>query len=405
MRRTLIISVGTGIGPGSDAKESLAHGLQRSINNFRPDHIIYVISPESRESMLPLMLEKNPSRDHQVVELKNVDDIQKIFNELRPIVEEARARSDELFIDFTSGTKAMTSSLAILGVLCEADVLCNVVGERRNGIVQMGTENVQSIPAGFAVAEKKLQTALSMFNRHHYESTLSLLEELDRLTSEASLATRVAKLRLMSRAYLEWDRFNHEEAFSHLHLVEDDLFSGNKAFLGSLLHMEGSREDPRVKKATYLLVDLLNNAMRRGDDEGKYDDAVARLYRAMELLAQRQLLTHGIDSSDVRPEDVPAELRRSWEGLFVEGSAKIGLAHCYELLTALGDPLGEFYRDEEVKELLSTRNSSILAHGLQSVNREVYVTLRDLVARKAKETTPKYGKLLEESKFRQMECL
>jgi CRISPR-associated protein (TIGR02710 family) len=164
-------------------------------------------------------------------------------------------------------------------------------------------------------------------------------------------------------------------------------------------------EERTCARATYLLVDLLNNAMRRGDDERKYDDAVARLYRAMELLAQRQLLTHSIDSSDVKPEDIPAELRQKWESLFEEGSAKIGLAHCYELLTALGDPLGEFYGDEKAKRLLSTRNNSILAHGLHSVNREVYVTLRDLVGRKAEENIPRYAKLLEESKFKQMELL
>jgi len=48
-----------------------------------------------------------------------------------------------------------------------------------------------------------------------------------------------------------------------------------------------------------LIADILNNARRRMK-EGKYDDAMARLYRTVELIAQYRLkMKYEIDTSDV----------------------------------------------------------------------------------------------------------
>jgi len=50
---------------------------------------------------------------------------------------------------------------------------------------------------------------------------------------------------------------------------------------------------------------------------------------------------------------------------------KIGLFRDYELLDALGDALGEkFSSDKKVQQLLTRRNSSILAHGIEPMDRE-----------------------------------
>lgn len=61
------------------------------------------------------------------------------------------------------------------------------------------------------------------------------------------------------------------------------------------------------------MVDLLANAKRR-KDEGRIDDAVARLYRAIEVVAQVALKDrHGFKSSEKVPLDrVPEALRPGW---------------------------------------------------------------------------------------------
>ena len=50
------------------------------------------------------------------------------------------------------------------------------------------------------------------------------------------------------------------------------------------------------------MADLLNNAQRR-IDEGKYDDAVARLYRANELIAQITLTKFGVIDNALLDEE------------------------------------------------------------------------------------------------------
>ncbi len=59
----------------------------------------------------------------------------------------------------------------------------------------------------------------------------------------------------------------------------------------------------------FLIYDLLGSAKRCADLEKKYDDAVARLYRVLEKIAQVALEKRGINDSDVKPEQIPEGLR------------------------------------------------------------------------------------------------
>ena len=115
-----------------------------------------------------------------------------------------------------------------------------------------------------------------------------------------------------------------------------------------------------------LLADLYNNAGRRFD-EGKFDDATARLYRLVEMLAQHVLLRDfGIRASDVDPDKVPAPFRETFARIRDErdGKIKVGLVKAHELLRGLGAPLGErFLENERLRSRLGKRNASYLAHG------------------------------------------
>jgi CRISPR-associated protein (TIGR02710 family) len=139
-----------------------------------------------------------------------------------------------------------------------------------------------------------------------------------------------------------------------------------------------------------LVADLANNAWRRWR-EGKYDDAVARLYRLTEMLAQRELKErYDIKAANVKLDRLPAELHSKLEGYRSErdDKIKIGLAACYWLLAELesrvrpvdgqddgvGSPPGlgaAFAASDRMPGLLEARNRSILAHGLEPVAQEV----------------------------------
>src|SRR5262249_3704336 len=132
--------------------------------------------------------------------------------------------------------------------------------------------------------------------------------------------------------------------------------TAHREYLARLLaETEASRE--RV-------LDLLANARRRRD-ERRYDDAVARLYRGLEALAQAHLRQdHGIaDTGAVPLSAVPESLRSALSAKPDQaGILKLGLRDDYCLLQGLGNPLGRRFFELELqtkKSPLNARNRSI----------------------------------------------
>ena len=122
-----------------------------------------------------------------------------------------------------------------------------------------------------------------------------------------------------------------------------------------------------------LVEDLLLNAQRRAYQK-RYDDAVGRLYRALELLAQIRLKQeYAVDTGDIDPMKLPEELRDRYAAERNPRNGKIQLAlwKSYTLLSELPDEaLGQHFAAEQ-KHLLSAlevRNHSLFAHGFKPIN-------------------------------------
>jgi CRISPR-associated protein (TIGR02710 family) len=133
------------------------------------------------------------------------------------------------------------------------------------------------------------------------------------------------------------------------------------------------------------VADLIANAQRRGDLEARYDDAVARLYSALEMAARVRLeAAHGVRVSSTAPQQVPPSLRdefcRRYGRVREDGTEYLKIPHfaAYRLLAEVKDELAERYfsREKSIKSLMDQRNSSILAHGDRPVGERVY---RELV--------------------------
>ena len=153
-----------------------------------------------------------------------------------------------------------------------------------------------------------------------------------------------------------------------------DQLQQNVRFLDTLV--SGS------KPSTAYCYDLLANARRRADLEQKFDDAAARLYRAVELLAQVELKEiYGIETSDVKDEVIPETLKREYLLKYKDnrdGRIRMPLFASYQLLKELGNRRGErFFEvyESEIRPVLSLRNSSILAHGLNSIDEKTFRSL------------------------------
>ncbi len=132
-----------------------------------------------------------------------------------------------------------------------------------------------------------------------------------------------------------------------------------------------------------LFDELLANARRRAS-AGRFDDAIGRLYRATELLAQVRLLRRfGIATSDVdvAAAGIPPEVRERLEGwrqaprlAGESGRVTLGLVAAWQLLADLDEPLGTHFVDRKPQVLgwLDVRNRSLLAHGLRPVERATW---------------------------------
>lgn len=385
-----------------------ASPLRTSICHHRPSHVIYVASPQSRATIRTEIEEGLEWKigDTQTVTLSDYQDIVQCVKDMREGI--AKALNDmslpegtTLIADITGGTKIMSAALAL--VMMEFKSRFSYVGGRTRtkeglGVVESGTEFVvQDANPWDVLALREVRSLASAFNHAQFADALALAQTLAEKTDGTPKKFYGAIVDLV-QGYMLWDSFNHKKALTHLSKAHDRLvpFGAGNPRIAELLcnlkkdmeRVELLQQDAAALKTTtsqngpeqgrpYLL-DLLGNAHRCAA-AGHYDDAVARLYSAIEKCAKVALWTrHGIDNSHVTQEQLPESLREEWRSLAdEEGVARVGLERSYQLLAALGDPLGLTFveQGESLKKTLQSRNESLLAHGYVPIGKDKYEKL------------------------------
>lgn len=280
-----------------------------------------------------------------------------------------------LIADYTGGTKTMTAALAAVALELGWE-LSLVKGSRLDLVkVRSGTEIASLVNAAEVRAHRRMAEARRLFDAYAYASAAQVLGSTLR---EAPLAPDLqheihARVTLC-RAFHAWDLFQHRRARQLLEPYQSRCVP-QWIFVKQL-----TREQPGYAPVG----DLLRNAERRAA-RGRYDDAVARLYRALELLAQTRLqAAHNLDSGAIPVARLPSDLQRRYEARRdpADQGVKLGLCDDYELLTGLEDPLGLLYREwqHRLLDVLGHRNRSILAHGLEPVGEEAWQRMREIVS-------------------------
>jgi CRISPR-associated protein (TIGR02710 family) len=249
----------------------------------------------------------------------------------------------------------------------------------------------------FAVEEK---VALAhQFNTYQFAAAG---ETVERLLAREALQQHDRHLMEMLRelvgGYAAWDRFDHKTACERLRVQAEALrhhaqdryekplsafaavVGDNLAFLQRLQEASRGFKSPVVEH----VVDLLSNADRRAE-EGKYDDAVARLYRATEMAGQVAFQKHfGCATNDVPPEKLPEALRDAYTrkyGSEDKKTLKLPLVATFKALAAAGEATGKRFEErfKQLQGVLQGRNESILAHGTQPLEKKHYDAFRPLV--------------------------
>ena len=405
-KAALLMTVGTGVGENKrKAREGLAFAMLKSIDSRNPDIIRFFGSEESKftlETLKDLYYDKyDETLDfYEFTQIDDIDSFTKYFNAIKSAVNELE---DEyrIVIDYTYGTKTMTMSAAMVSMLFRKELIF-IGGERENGIVIKGTEKVQTqnlFPIYDDLLVGKIKDA---FNANRFESAQTLLDDIVDPKINTDAYSNLIK------SYSYFDSINYKEALEYFDIKEfnrewprlADDFRKNAMAL-NILNTDGHQQ-----KQYYILASLINNSRRRFE-ESKFDDAIARLYRALELIGQIKLEEYGLDSSDIdisilKEKNVDEGFIRTLESLRnKDGKIKIGLIKDFELISYIDDYLGEFYLENEKKIMNSVkfRNSSILAHGMEAKTAEEYEEFRDIVLTAAKVLNGKIDEFIDDTIF------
>jgi CRISPR-associated protein (TIGR02710 family) len=325
----------------------------------------------------------------------------------------------DVIVDFTGGTKCMSAALALVSRRWSCRFSYIGGAERTKsgaGVVVSGKEQARVTQNPWnALGYQAIEDACLLFDQQAFMPAANLLENARKAADEDSIKRTLSTLHQLCEGYGLWDRFQHKEAAQR---IENTLKNANdlQAMFGSnhselvirklKQHRKTLQEliDQPRSRATF--VDLLANAKRR-QHESRHDDGVARLYRAIEAIAQVALDDrHGIQSTDNVPlESVPEPLQQRWRSRAIDGKLVLGLQDAYELLEARGDDLGRTFKvlklHDPQQSPLTARNQSILAHGFQPVSDQVFTRLWDAAVKLggvAEQDLPLYPRLTNPDK-------
>jgi len=212
---------------------------------------------------------------------------------------------------------------------------------------------------------------------------LETLNKAKKLLGDTAFIGKVSALEILAKAYMYWDKFQITESFSGLNDSDIKEFLQEWGIEGQIKkNKQVLYKEIENRFCEERMVDLLENARRRGEAEKKFDDAVARLYRLFEYIAQcyisqRNLYRKNdseVDTSDLDISKLPAKLQDKYDEYRKDGKVKLSLSASYDLLFDLDELPGKYFLEDKkkTKKLLGLRNNSILAHGFNPVSEKVY---------------------------------
>lgn len=366
MTSLLILTVGTGTTTAAGHSD-VAQGLANTIVRVRPRKFWLVpsSSPQSvpvadiiRETVAgqagPESFQPwSESCRYRVIE--KPDSLEDCRSTIRAVIEQAksqRRQGEQLVVNPTGGTKQMSAG-ATLAALDEAvDQIHFTVGERVDGVVKTGTESIESFDLAAFLAERDLGVARELFSAGAFASAAALLGRHHSMRRQQNKAL----------CCHEWLRFNYrraetyaatfsEQIRTHLHdLAKADEFSPTR--LGDLLASAESLD--------------------RWED---HEEALARYYRAAELLAKARL-----SGLDLRPpyraeqllKLLPPEAgsRRDIRSKAAHGEMFLTLQLAWHVLRDLGDEMAQDYFRSGLEQHLKPRHDSVYGHGQKPVGPE-----------------------------------
>ncbi|MFN3337881.1 MAG: TIGR02710 family CRISPR-associated CARF protein, partial [Thermomicrobium sp.] len=308
-----------------------------ALREVQPDYVVFVCSQPAKTQAAGrdyvdtyAQLAGLSPDQFELLELPDPDDLAECYQKLVQCLEDLRHRfpGAELLADYTAGTKSMSAALVLAALDDEQspEVKLRLVrGERgQQATVIPGTESSVAVSGIHDLRARRLVSrARDALERFDYAEAHRLLGQALQREISSSLRDQLVRVRNLCRAFDAWDRYELDQAAKILQNYRQNWCQ----WLGVLEELQGVTsafaatqhrqppDQPRLagldhRRDPYVAVeDLLLNAERRAAQH-RYDDAMARIYRALELLVQLRLwLGHRIDTSNTDLSRLPETLR------------------------------------------------------------------------------------------------
>jgi len=396
-KKCLVISVG---GTPEQCKKSIEYN--------QPEYVVFLCSEQTYSSAGKIAAElmtKEKIKDYERIITPDAEILSasylSLVHELPDKLSRFGMTMEDITVDYTGGTKSMTAAL-VLATVKKCNSYSYIGGESRTkngtGIVVDGKERVlfQDNPWNTA-AINELPVIDTLFNKARYAALSERLEEISALM-EGPIRIFYLDLAKIVKGYDAWDSFRYGEAVNSFKAIDKwerfDIIDNNhlREFMNKVkanIHWIDAFQ--KVKKNTLeysdmLLKDLISNAIRRAELEEKYDDAVIRLYSSIEKYAKSCLLGYGINNARTLPHQVPEELkgrftdpktdRRTGEKYYDYGfelSCRMLCLHDMDFCIKYNQI------KDRMRDLMGSRNNSILVHGLSPINRTTYEKMLEIV--------------------------
>lgn len=394
----LLLTVGTG--DVDQLRETLLEPLKKSIRSRKVQRVILLPSHATRRSAEQLAEELADER----VELRPLprngdeEDVDACFAWFDRVLGELRSDDldpENILVDFTRGTKAMSAALVLAAVRHGLPTLRYITSPQRDrrGMVVPGSERPVDFPTGAILAGRTLELAQRFCRAGNFPAALGLLPDPDHELAALwprQLLDAATALRPALAFYAAWDRLDYESAAAEHIGSADALPAGAAAgwrplwptlqqreWVANLAHELPASHEERANHLRRVAADLLANGERRLRD-GQLEDALLRAYRVVELVGQVRLFDHGIDSAEAPPSHpAVADLLRQLEkddknsrpGRSRAGNLQLGREHVARLLKRLKDPMAEKLLNLRTDGLgaITKRNHSVLIHGFVAV--------------------------------------
>ena len=327
------------------------------------------------------------------IEIVPPDNIFEIYQAAERVIAKHISDGHQVMVDYTGGTKSMSVGLAAAAMEYNECTLSLVKGPRLDLLrVRDGMEQVAKLSSNLIYLRRQKKLSQNLLNSWNYHATAEVIAETRKECGNIMWKEQEEEFEralLLCRGFAAWDKFNYAKALPLVEIYKKDTAIAPynktlKKIKGTLDWYENWQPDNSKNPPDFSLVyDLLLNAERRAT-QGDFDDAIARIYRAVEMYAQFCLRTGEprLTSDDLDITKLPASCRTEFTSKHKSGSKiQIALKDTYEVLSYLNHPVGQVWTKwrSKILHILNERNFSFLAHGMRPLQEENYQKVKNVI--------------------------